>query len=92
MMHKLQPTDPQLIGPYRLRGRLGAGGMGQVFLGLSAGGRPVAVKVVRPHLATDPSSGSVSGPPRTFRTALFALFHAASCRFRYSSWASCGVL
>ena len=54
MMHELQPTDPQLIGPYRLRGRLGAGGMGQVFLGLSAGGRPVAVKVVRPHLATDP--------------------------------------
>ena len=54
MMHELQPTDPRLIGPYRLRGRLGAGGMGQVFLGLSAGGRPVAVKVVRPHLATDP--------------------------------------
>ncbi len=54
MMHELQPTDPRLIGPYRLRGRLGAGGMGQVFLGLSADGRPVAVKVVRPHLATDP--------------------------------------
>ena len=54
MMHELQPGDPQLIGPYRLRGRLGAGGMGQVFLGLSAGGRPVAVKVVRAHLATDP--------------------------------------
>jgi eukaryotic-like serine/threonine-protein kinase len=54
MMHELQPGDPQLIGPYRLRGRLGAGGMGQVFLGYSAGGRPVAVKVVRVHLATDP--------------------------------------
>ena len=54
MMHELQPGDPQLIGPYRLRGRLGAGGMGQVFLGRSAGGRPVAVKVVRAHLATDP--------------------------------------
>ena len=54
MMHELQPGDPQLIGPYRLRGRLGAGGMGQVFLGLSAGGRPVAVKVVGAHLATDP--------------------------------------
>ena len=54
MMHELQPGDPQLIGPYRLRGRLGAGGMGQVFLGVSAGGRPVAVKVVRAHLATDP--------------------------------------
>ena len=49
-MHELQPEDPQLIGPYRLR----AGGMGQVFLGLSAGSRPVAVKVVRAHLATDP--------------------------------------
>jgi len=54
MMHELQPGDPQLIGPYRLRGRLGAGGMGQVFLGRSAGGRPVAVKVVRAHLAQDP--------------------------------------
>ncbi len=54
MMHELQPGDPQLIGPYRLRGRLGAGGMGQVYLGRSAGGRPVAVKVVRAHLATDP--------------------------------------
>ena len=54
MMSELQPEDPRLIGPYRLRGRLGAGGMGRVFLGLSAGGRPVAVKVVRAELATDP--------------------------------------
>ena len=54
MMHELQPGDPHLIGPYRLHGRLGTGGMGQVFLGRSAGGRPVAVKVVRPQLATDP--------------------------------------
>ena len=54
MMHELQPEDPRLIGPYLMCGRLGAGGMGQVFLGLSAAGRPVTVKVVRPHLATDP--------------------------------------
>ena len=54
MMHQLQPEDPQLIGPYRLRGRLGTGGMGRVFLGVSAGGRPVAVKVIRAELATDP--------------------------------------
>ncbi len=54
MMHQLQPEDPQLIGPYRLRGRLGAGGMGRVFLGVSAGGRFVAVKVIRAELATDP--------------------------------------
>jgi hypothetical protein len=32
------------------------------------------------------------GPPRVFRTAELTLFHAASCRFRYSSWTSCGVL
>jgi serine/threonine protein kinase len=54
MMHELLPEDPMLIGPYRLRGRLGSGGMGQVFLGLSAGGRPVAVKVIRAELAMDP--------------------------------------
>ena len=54
MMHELQPEDPQLIGPYRLRGRLGAGGMGQVYLGLSPGGRAAAVKVIRADLAQDP--------------------------------------
>jgi serine/threonine protein kinase len=49
----LQPGDPQWAGPYRLLGRLGHGGMGQVFLGRSAGGRPVAVKVIRADLAGD---------------------------------------
>ena len=53
MMRELQPEDPQRVGPYRLRGRLGAGGMGQVYLGLSPGGRQVAVKVIRADLAED---------------------------------------
>jgi eukaryotic-like serine/threonine-protein kinase len=50
----LQPDDPREIGPYRLLGQLGSGGMGQVFLGMSAGGRPIAVKVIRTELAADP--------------------------------------
>jgi len=50
----LNAGDPQRIGPYRLVGRIGRGGMGDVFLGLSAGGRPVAVKVIRADLAADP--------------------------------------
>jgi eukaryotic-like serine/threonine-protein kinase len=54
MWQELQPDDPRQIGPYRLRGQLGVGGMGRVFLGLSADGRPVAVKVVRLDLAADP--------------------------------------
>ncbi len=50
----LQPQDPREIGPYQLLGQLGMGGMGQVFLGMSAGGRPIAVKVIRAELASDP--------------------------------------
>ena len=50
----LQPEDPREIGPYKLLGQLGSGGMGQVFLGMSAGGRPIAVKIIKAELATDP--------------------------------------
>ena len=43
MVQELEPDDPRQIGPYRLLGRLGDGGMGRVFLGMSVGGRPVAM-------------------------------------------------
>jgi serine/threonine protein kinase len=52
-MRALAADDPRVVGEYRLRGRLGEGGMGRVYLGLSPAGRAVAIKVVRPELASD---------------------------------------
>src|SRR5580693_4510184 len=52
-MESLTAADPRTIGEFRLRARLGAGGMGQVFLATSPGGRMVAVKVIHPELARD---------------------------------------
>lgn len=53
-MQPVQAGDPVEVGPYRVLARLGAGGMGVVFLGRSAGGRLVAVKLVRGPYARDP--------------------------------------
>ncbi|MDT9693023.1 serine/threonine-protein kinase [Streptomyces sp. P9(2023)] len=50
-MEPLNAEDPVSVGPFRLLGRLGAGGMGRVFLARSSGGRTVAVKVVHAELA-----------------------------------------
>lgn len=53
-MEPLTPQDPRMVGPYELRGRLGAGGMGTVYFALSLAGRPLAVKVIHPQFASDP--------------------------------------
>ena len=50
----LQQTDPAWVGRYRLAARLGAGGMGVVYLAETRDGQPVAVKVLRPELADNP--------------------------------------
>ncbi|WP_275406632.1 PQQ-binding-like beta-propeller repeat protein [Streptomyces sp. SID12488] len=51
-MEPLRPTDPDRLGPYRPVARLGAGGMGEVFLAKDDLQRTVAVKVIRPELAS----------------------------------------
>ncbi len=49
----LRETDPTRVGSYQLLARLGAGGMGVVYLASGQDGRPVALKVLRPELTDD---------------------------------------
>ncbi|MGW2699911.1 serine/threonine protein kinase [Streptomyces sp. NPDC001340] len=49
-----RPGDPSRIGPYRIVGRLGAGGMGTVHAGVTPDGMRVAVKVIHPEQAQEP--------------------------------------
>ncbi|GGR96772.1 serine/threonine protein kinase [Streptomyces nojiriensis] len=51
----LRADDPPTVAGYRIAARLGSGGMGHVYLSHTQGGRPVAIKVVRPELAEDPA-------------------------------------
>ncbi len=54
-MERLRPGDPEQIGPWQIVNRLGAGGMGIVYMG-NNGTRAAAVKIVREFLLADPSS------------------------------------
>ncbi|WP_239310022.1 MULTISPECIES: protein kinase [unclassified Frankia] len=54
MLQPLTDNDPRQIGPYRLQSRIGAGGMGTVYLGFADDNKPVAVKVPSPGLADSP--------------------------------------
>jgi serine/threonine protein kinase len=49
----LRRWDPERIGPFALLGRLGAGAMGQVYLGRSTAGRLVAVKTIKIEFAEE---------------------------------------
>lgn len=53
MVSALQPSDPPQAGPYRLVQRIGSGGMGRVYLGVSPAAEKVAVKVVRSDVLPD---------------------------------------
>ncbi|MQA93447.1 MAG: hypothetical protein GEV11_01990, partial [Streptosporangiales bacterium] len=48
----LRAADPATVGPYRLIGRIGEGGMGTVFLG-ARGDERYAIKLIRPELGAD---------------------------------------
>ncbi|NEB81572.1 serine/threonine protein kinase, partial [Streptomyces sp. SID14478] len=54
LFQPLQADDPPVVGGYRLVAVLGSGGMGKVYLTYTPGGRPIALKVIRPEFSQDP--------------------------------------
>lgn len=56
-MESLGATDPRSVGGYPLFARLGAGGMGQVYLARTPAGRALALKTVRGEFGSDPGFG-----------------------------------
>jgi transcriptional regulator with XRE-family HTH domain len=83
-----------LVGEARLVTLTGAGGVGKTRLAVEfaagvAGDFRDGVWLAE---LAGIAEAELVGRPRVFRTAELMLFHAASCRFRYSSWTSCGVL
>ncbi|MFB7865753.1 serine/threonine-protein kinase [Streptomyces sp. NPDC056069] len=72
----LSSDDPWEIGGYRLHARLGAGGMGVVYLAYTPGGRPIALKVVREEFAADPEFRERFAQEVTSASRIHGLFTA----------------
>ncbi|MFI0356192.1 serine/threonine-protein kinase [Actinomadura sp. 9N407] len=54
VFQRLEADDPRELGGYQIIARLGAGGMGRVYLATTQSGRRLAIKVIRPEFADDP--------------------------------------
>ncbi|MFC9247702.1 protein kinase [Streptomyces sp. NPDC057136] len=54
LFQPLKEDDPAVVGGYHLAAVLGTGGMGKVYLSYTPGGRPIALKVIRPEFSGDP--------------------------------------
>lgn len=78
--HARESGDPESIGKWRILGRLGAGGMGVVYLGEDAAGEKVAIKVINPGMVDVPGARS------RFKTEVnYAASVASSCTARVLS-------
>jgi serine/threonine protein kinase len=53
-IHPLEPNDPKELGGYPLLGRIGAGGMGVVYLAETRTGRKLALKAILKEFVQDP--------------------------------------
>ncbi|QVQ51893.1 protein kinase [Spiractinospora alimapuensis] len=76
--HRVKPLragDPEELGEYRIRGRLGRGGMGTVYLATDAQGREVALKLIHPDLSDD----------EAFRRRFAREVHSAQSVARFST-------
>nr|WP_228454549.1 serine/threonine-protein kinase [Streptomyces alkaliphilus] len=64
----MRDDDPESIGGYRLLARVGAGGMGRVYLGESAAGFRVAVKVIKPSVLDEEGRARFVSEVESLRT------------------------